>query len=198
MDPAQGLLFHQLSHSKISDDPAAIGWSLTGTMNSPRSANLAMLYSSEGVNTQQQRPPKGLPLPSIVAVTSGEGIPNIQSHTFRQPSYQTSPTVPTNVDARRISEADLLLNLHSPYPAPSPQMTNNLATATATSPNLDFVQNNTLNDPFAQFQPSTTMPYSGMMIESQDIDMSMLADDMMWLEYLPQDFTSGFGGAPAP
>jgi hypothetical protein len=32
------------------------------------------------------------------------------------------------------------------------------------------------------------MPYSGMMIESQDIDMSMLADDMMWLEYLPQDF----------
>jgi hypothetical protein len=42
------------------------------------------------------------------------------------------------------------------------------------------------------------MPYSGMMIESQDIDMSMLADDMMWLEYLPQDFKRGFGGPNAP
>jgi hypothetical protein len=42
------------------------------------------------------------------------------------------------------------------------------------------------------------MPYSGMMIETQDIDMSMLTDDMMWLEYLPQDLMGGFGpAAPA-
>jgi hypothetical protein len=195
MDPSQGLSTNRKHINGMSDDCAAIGWSLTGTMNSPRSANLAMLYSSDGVNGQQQRAPNGPQLPSITAVTAGEGMPSIsQPQNYRQPSFQTAP-VHSNVDARRMSEADLLLNLHSPYPTPPPRMPTNLATAT--SPNIDFVQSNSLNDLFSQFQTGAGggMPYSGMMIESQDIDMSMLADDMMWLEYLPQDFTSGFGGA---
>lgn len=196
MDPSQGSFCDCESDNSKSHNCVAIGWSLTGSINSPRSANLAMLYSSDGVTGPQQRAPNGPQLPSIAAVASGEGIPSIsQPQNYRQP-YQSSPPVPSNVDARRMSEADLLLNLHSPYPTPSPRIQNNLA-ATVTSPNIDFVQSNTLNDPFSQFQAGTGggMPYSGMMIESQDIDMSMLADDMMWLEYLPQDFTSGFGGA---
>ena len=151
-------------------------------MNSPRSANLAMLYTSEGINGEQQRPTNES-RPSVV--TSGDGLPTLSPQYY---AYQASTGVASNVDTRRMSDADLLLNLHSPYPTPTPRQPNNMAT-TVTSP---YVQN-----AFPQFQTAATFPYSGMMIESQDIDVSMLADDMMWLEYLPQDFTNAFGGNPS-
>ena len=154
-----------------------------------------MLYSSEGINSQQQRLGNGFQLPSISTVTAGDSIPTMLSHNYQPTSYQTSAGVTPSVDARRMSDADLLLNLHSPYPTAAPRRSNNI-TGTVTSPNIDYVQN-TLNDPFSQFQPATSLPYSGMMIESQDIDMSMLADDMMFLEYLPQEYMSAFGGNPS-
>jgi hypothetical protein len=158
----------------------AIGWSLTGTMNSSRSANLAMLYSNDGVN--------------------GTSSPCESSQTLSQPPAfrvtSSSQNVPANVDATRISEADLLLNLHSPYPAPIPRIPGH-PTPSGTAPNTEFIHNSSLNNPFGQFQGLAVMPYSGMMIESQDIDMSMLAEDMMWLEYLPQDVKRGFGGPSA-
>src|SRR5579871_1931986 len=123
----------------------AIGFSLTGTMNSPRSANLAMLYSSEGVNGQQQRLPDGLQTPLLTTSSPGEaGQTLLQPPVFRLPSIQTPPNVPTNIDATRISEADLLLNLHSPYPAPIPRMPGRL-TASHTAPSIDFIHNSSLN-----------------------------------------------------
>ena len=157
-----------------------------------------MLYSSEGVNGQQQRLPDGPQAPLLTTSSTceaGQTLPN--PPVFRLPSIQAPQNIPANIDATRISEADLLLNLHSPYPAPIPRIPNRLTTS-ETAPSTDFINNSSLNDPLSQLQGPAVMPYSGMMIESQDIDMSMLADDMMWLEYLPQDFKRGFGGPSAP
>ncbi len=157
-----------------------------------------MLYSSEGVNGQHQRLPDGPPVPILTTSSPCEAGQTLSHAPVFQPaSVQTPQNVPANVDATRISEADLLLNLHSPYPAPIPRIPSH-PTASGTVPNTEFIQNSPLNNPFGQFQGPAVMPYSGMMIESQDIDMSMLADDMMWLEYLPQDFKRGFGGPNAP
>lgn len=150
-----------------------------------------MLYSNPGLNGKQQRLPDGQQVPPLTTSNPCEAGQTLsQPPVARLTSIQQN--LPSNVDATRISEADLLLNLHS-YPTPMPRMPSH-PTASGTVLNTEFIQNSSLSNQFGQFQGSAVMPYSGMMIESQDIDMSMIADDMMWFEYLPQDFKREFGG----
>jgi hypothetical protein len=96
-------------------------------------------------------------------------------------------------NSKRISDADLLLNLHSPYNT-APHMSSNETTTAAPAqpgfknmPNPLAVQEQLLNqDP--QESDVFAMPYGNMMIENQDIDVSaLMSDDMMWLEYFPRD-----------
>lgn len=97
------------------------------------------------------------------------------------------------------SDADLLLNLHSPYNS------NNTGSSPAFPQQPPRAQNFTTNDPhqnsfnhlaganwnyanlwnpldFSQ-GPNGMQPFGDMMIESQDVDMSMLGLDMMpWFD----------------
>ncbi|KAK3065488.1 hypothetical protein LTS18_006199 [Coniosporium uncinatum] len=222
----------------------AIGWSLTGTMNSP-STSLALLYPSthrgggpgeandlthasapvaSGLPTMP--PPSAFgsqypfsessypPYPSPYANQQQAAPDSRTSQTLIPPLAHPEPnrsatTVPA--DPSLLSDADLLLNLHSPYPPTSPHPVANGGT-----PNLPSYS----NSPMASFNhlPANSMTTNGlpgpgnmtahqqqqqsqafdntavppgemMMIESQDIDMSALVgEDMMpWLEYLPYD-----------
>lgn len=45
---------------------------------------------------------------------------------------------------------------------------------------------------YQRMQEQGGMNYNNMMIESQDMDLSALGDDMMWLEYLPSEPLGGF------
>jgi hypothetical protein len=127
-------------------------------------------------------------------------------HVFQEPSLPL-PQQPyflanQNFDSSSISDADLLLNLHTPYNTSS-HLDNHENAATATS---QLIADNALS-PFVgqqqQYQDVYendvfAVPYGSMMIESQDIDMSaVMTDDLMWLEYLPHDLMDMYdpGGA---
>jgi hypothetical protein len=137
-----------------------------------------------------------------------------------------------------MSDADLLLNLHSRFPSPSPSLARvGSGAATATSSNTTSTKANPFTtsssnatSPSRASQPQTqqefsashNMPMAGasfnqqmgyggmpghamgtgmgmftdMMIESQEMDLSDLSNDMApWLEYLPHDmfFYDGSG-----
>lgn len=225
----------------------AIGWSLTGTMNSP-STSLAVLYptdtnresnprhTSEPINPSiasilssapttsspttriKYESPHGMPSPSpnfSSGPSSQQFNPTHSTITTMPPPPSTFHTVPA-ADPVLVSEADLLLNLHSPFSASSSPG----RIPTGASPYAPSHRSSTLNTQttqqdfstgpgpqFPQFNASPSgdssaqVPFGDMMIESQDIDMSALGDDMMpWLEYLPHemlnyyDTNAGFVG----
>jgi len=104
-----------------------------------------------------------------------------------------------------ISDADLLLNLHSRYQT-SPQVSTSHTELTNPSQQpFSDQQSAFIGQRQQQYQDfheddALAMPYGNMMIENQDIDMSaVMRDDMMWLEYLPHDlmgvFDPGGGGS---
>lgn len=199
----------------------AIGWSLTGTMDSP-STNVAVMYTAD--NARETKPAADTTQFSIASVLSTPPIqprikyePPLASPAFPLSNHpfdpSSMPPPPSNTfnnlstpDPVLVSDADLLLNLHSPYSTSSPS-----AARQPSASNSSFQQqrnssviNNMPQDfsppGFGHFPiPSDT--FGDMVIDTQDVDMSLLGPGMMpWdLEYLPHDldFSAGFGvGGP--
>jgi hypothetical protein len=216
--------------SPLPPPSQAIGWSLTGTMNSP-STNVAVMYTSDNSNAREAKPILETTQPSIASVLSNPSssgphvklenslsIPSPSS--FPLPAAQqpfdptTMPPPPSsnfnpgsNRDPVLVSDADLLLNLHSPYSSGSPTrstMPNQSSLPALFPPNsssMPHQQNlgqETSPTGFAAY-PTPSETFGDMVIDSQDIDMSALGGDMMpWdLEYLPHDLMfyndGGFG-----
>jgi hypothetical protein len=136
-------------------------------MNSPKTANLTVLYPSDSSHTK--------------------ATPRHTGHTHPEP--------PPNLNPSSFSDADLLLNFHSSYPGnaaspPFPQQ----SFVNSHSPGL--LQVETASNTFQYGQEHNHYygsNYGSMMIESQDLDISsILGDDQMWLEYLPNDLMNSF------
>ena len=231
------------------DPSQAIGWSLTGTTNSP-APNLSFLYQMNPTETGGPHSPDLLENRSQYAHSGpspAAGQANVIGAAHHPRRSQIPTTRYTSIDQRlppdppthiapmpppparysamaggpaSTAEADLLLSLHSP----------NSNTASASQPNswphdaydesmptipqneptssFDFSQSTPHS---TQFYPDTNSaalaptPYSDMMIESQDVDMSASSQGgftfpsgemIPWLEYLPQDVLSYFGDLP--
>jgi hypothetical protein len=194
----------------------AIGWSLTGTANSP-APNLSFLYSmnnggkgssfahrsqvGQKQSGKEHRPAKRTRVQDGNPPSASEDqLPSVVGQ------IKTDPSLP--YDPVSTEDADLLLGLHSPY-APSSGVP---ATATSTL----MPQNSNVSD----YQPQLTPNYEqamdiqqqfvdvhnqdwdSMLIRAQDIDMSGAqqfdlafpgGDMIPWLEYLPQDVLTYFG-----
>ncbi|KIW04813.1 uncharacterized protein PV09_03998 [Verruconis gallopava] len=200
----------QASHSEKSG--RAIGWSLTGTMNSPKSANLSVLYSGDASSstvskdlqpgTEQVRP---FQKPMALASGAFEGPASLHAH-------QTKTGSATGIEGAS-DQPNINQLIHFSFPFTSHEFSDPFH-------NIDLNQEQSLlhnnetsseighhaTQQHSQHADSLggtmgmdigTMPYGNMMIESQNIDMSMLGtDDMMWLDYLPTDFgMDGFADA---
>ncbi|KAF2028884.1 pathway-specific nitrogen regulator [Setomelanomma holmii] len=188
----------------------AIGWSLTGTMNSP-STNVAVMYSSENNNARDTKaaPPKPPPpassQPSIASFISNPPIkfetpqpltlPSLAQfnpNSMPPPPNQNFNTIPTP-DPVLVSDADLLLNLHSPFSTHSPATGRPMPNPTsfARAPSLSNNQHarNDFSPTYATYPTPSDNTFGDMVIDTQDVDMSLLGADMMpWdLEYLPHD-----------
>jgi hypothetical protein len=206
----------------------AIGWSLTGTMNSP-STNVAVMYTADSNNTREKKPAHDTNHPSILSVLSdaqsndhikSEGTPAAMlsampfSVTHGPPQAfnptamlppSTNYSAVTTPDSILVSDADLLLNLHSTYPASSPNTSTYPAQNQAGLPS--YLRNVSIPAPTQsisshQLSPTAFGPFptpadvfGDMVIDSQDVDMSALSADMPpWdLEFLPSDFNMFFG-----
>jgi hypothetical protein len=191
--------------SCISQDlteSTAIGWSLTGTMNSP-STNVAVMYSSENNNTRDQKAaPRASSQPSIASLISDAPMrfdsaqSSLQSPSMTQFNHASMPpppsfsnTMPTP-DPVLVSDADLLLNLHSPFSATSPR-TSAIQSQTSFARASSQTQHNQndFSPTFGTYPTPSDNTFGDMVIDTQDVDMSLLGADMMpWdLEYLPHD-----------
>ncbi|KAF1952229.1 hypothetical protein CC80DRAFT_452894 [Byssothecium circinans] len=191
----------------------AIGWSLTGTMNSP-STNVAVMYSSENNTGRDTKPvppkPPAASQPSIPQMPSNPTIkfepsPSIPALPFAPfdpttmpppPSTQQMTAVHPTPDPVLVSDADLLLNLHSPFSASSPNNTRQSLQPTSFARNsATTLSNQALPSPsdfspvFTNYPTPSEHLFGDMVIDSQEVDMSVLGADMMpWdLEYLPHD-----------
>jgi hypothetical protein len=186
----------------------AIGWSLTGTMNSP-STNVAVMYTSENGEGRSTKtaPPKPPPAassqPSIASLISDPPVKVEKFHSLPSPSG-ISPfnaasmppppfnNVPAAPDPILVSDADLLLNLHSPFSGGSPA-----AIRTPLQNSTNYTRSTSqLQPPQSEFSPTfgtfntpSDGTFGDMVIDTQDVDMSLLGADMMpWdLEYLPHE-----------
>ncbi|KAI9838078.1 MAG: hypothetical protein M1819_006233 [Sarea resinae] len=245
-----------------SMDPShAIGWSLTGTTNSPNS-NLSFLYQTSTGELAGPAPMSSsmanfrpslqstLEIPSgpNTATSATSPLAPSQSSISRMSVSQMSsdldvgqhsPNTPLNRitaplsmakhnisgDPVATSDAEMLLGLHSPYPASAisqsrlnggaavsydmsgsggafQQQEQPQQSASHEAAVYDFSQTPRFN----YFGDETlNMPLGDMMIESQDIDMSSLGGDNMMPWYLPQDMLGVFeassvdgGGMPLP
>lgn len=192
---AFGRDFLQGAEGEAGDHGKAIGWTLTGIMNSP-STNLAWHYP-RGPNDFRD---SALPPSQAVSdnnsnhlsapghfkhVRSASGpsqlAPGIRSDMQQQ--YQASGSA--------VSDASLLLGLNNPY-ASNMQSPNVMPFHSTTStPNMHdhaAVQQNNAYPPPTTQQPDLgpfpdMQPFGDMTIESQDVDMSMLGLDMMpWFD----------------
>ncbi|KAJ9638273.1 hypothetical protein H2199_006960 [Coniosporium tulheliwenetii] len=211
------------------DPNHAIGWSLTGNMDSPNTS-LAVLYPNENRDPNNNPTANCIPAPPSLlsqsnpaptapmysrgsfetSNTSAQDLPPpLPTYSSNQPySQATISSVlhpPNPYDPSLVSDADLLLNLHSPYPANSPHLPPNGSALQAphqqqTSAVQNFLSQGNLDGLPPRGQSQAMMPFGDMMIESQDIDVSALGVDMMpWLEYLPHEmlgfYDAGDGGA---
>ncbi|KAE9972642.1 hypothetical protein BLS_003939 [Venturia inaequalis] len=112
-------------------DPSAIGWSLTGTMNAPKNANLAVLYPTNARDAHTPKRPPATPThSSMMSNPSPSHAPMIPPFPRQETALPDPPTnlppnfntTPQPVDSSRIQDADLLLSLtHSPFNQSSPQ-----------------------------------------------------------------------------
>jgi hypothetical protein len=102
----------------------------------------------------------------------------------------------------QVSDADLLLNLHSPFSASSPNNTRALPSSAAFIRGPAATMSNQTLPPQSDFSPGFTnyptpseYAYGDMVIDSQEVDMSTLGAEMMpWdLEYLPPPNMFYFG-----
>jgi hypothetical protein len=203
----------------------AIGWSLTGTMNSP-STNVAVMYTSENNSGREAKPApsKRSPAsthPSIASLISNPPVKFESSqHPMPSPSIYppfdpaSMPPPPANSqygivpapDPALVSDADLLLNLHSPFGSASPNQaplqgaTSFVRSASMSNNQPHQVQASEFSPTFGVYTTPSDNAFGDMVIDTQDVDMSVLGADMMpWdLEYLPHDmlyFGDGTYGA---
>ncbi|PQE08459.1 pathway-specific nitrogen regulator protein [Rutstroemia sp. NJR-2017a BBW] len=214
-----------LPGSPAIDASHAIGWSLTGTTNSP-SSNLTFMYQSN-LDNQAQAPPlphgggnmiydpirQSLPETTMGSTSTSNHHPRYSQYTHSTPrrsSHQMPPPAPkfitTTPDSPSAADAEMLLGLtNSPYQKPSPfdshghSHNHNLSSSPrsydfAGSPSAGGVYNGNGNgNGYTGLGGNQVV--GDMMMESQDIDMSTLGEDMMpWLEYLPPDMLGFFEG----
>ncbi len=207
----------QLPSNPGGDNAKAIGWTLTGTMNSP-STNLAWHYPSGAVGTTMCQ--NSAPISNDVDPSTGQGM---QYPTQMQPA-QSNPHHPSSLnsygpDGSAISDHDnieLLMQMNPPAQANGIAHLDHSASADFTPSNPHDLSN---QQNFTPAGPTTTAsygriagwmapptfwhgsssemhPFSDMMIESQDVDMNMLGLDMMpWFDSYP---THDLGGLFQP
>lgn len=173
----------------------AIGWSLTGTANSP-APNLSVIYPNAGADDSgvvamenQNHDATRRNHITMRELGSAQGVPvrtpqDSSSPTLVQPGYEASKLTPSSnrpsslpYDPVSTAEADLLLGLHSPYAniaTTQPMMIQSSTPQGHTANSYDYLSsqtgpNNMLQQPsFLDFQNQN---YNNMLIESQDIDM---------------------------
>lgn len=225
-----GSALRRLRGLKQSDDstslPAAmdlsqaIGWSLTGTANSP-APNLSFLYphagdgDGDGGNVHVG-PPSFTDSTQHQQNSNGHDFQIHDMHLSNQvaPHYSPSMSIggdrPLSLpyDPASAAEADLLLGLHSPYANSSTSHGVVVPGAAQHSHPFEFPSHQaatslaTLNvQQQQQYLGAQPQDFHNMLIETQDIDMSgqpldfnFPGGDMIpWLEYLPQDVLNYFG-----
>lgn len=109
-------------------------------------------------------------------------------------------------DPALVSDADLLLNLHSPFNNASPSQaplqnaTSYVRSASLQNSQPQPHQGSEFSPTFGMYTTPQDNAFGDMVIDTQDVDMSVLGADMMpWdLEYLPHDmlyFGDGSFGA---
>ncbi|KEF56533.1 uncharacterized protein A1O9_06721 [Exophiala aquamarina CBS 119918] len=185
-----------MTFSPKMDLSQVIGWSLTGTANSP-APNLSVLYPNAGgeeggmVATGLQdrdiavRNPhfatglmtgQSVNIHSLQDTTSPTMIPGgFESSKMTQPSNRLS-NLP--YDPVSTAEADLLLGLHSPYASDSTSQSMMVQGSAAQGQNTNpynYLSSQTTPSSLQQQQPFMdfqNQSYNNMLIESQDIDMS--------------------------
>ncbi|KAL2357089.1 fungal-specific transcription factor domain-containing protein [Cryomyces antarcticus] len=192
--------------SPMIDPSNAIGWSLTGTMNSP-STSLAFLYPSlnngPGASSQVYQPPDLAAATARIAAAKASAGPSQARHdtaTFSQyasfsdtrrnnnaPTHSTLASYsPVNADSETTSDADLLLGLSSSFISAAQRSAS--MPYQSMQPQPAGQNENMIEWAPSQTEESSGYSYGDMMIESQDVDMSLFGSDMMpWLEYLPPD-----------
>jgi hypothetical protein len=175
------------------------------------------MYTAEESNPrdnsslQPKPPPSVNSQTSIASVMSTPAIKFDSSQVLPSPSSfkpfdpTSMPPPPINAvptpDPVLVSDADLLLNLHSPFSASSPnnprpplQPTSFARTSTNPPSQPDFA-----SPTYATYPTPSDHTFGDMVIDSREVDMSLLGADMMpWdLEYLPHDMLyfgdGGFG-----
>jgi hypothetical protein len=218
MNPNQGQFVASNEQAKANIS-AAIGWSLTGTMNSP-STNVAVMYTSENNSARDTRLLQPKPAPSTNSQSSAPPALSNPTIKFETPQALPTPgsipsfdpaamppppinTVPTP-DPVLVSDADLLLNLHSPFSAASQPTSFARSSASALGPGQQQPappQPDFSSPTYSTYPTPSDHAFSDMVIDSQEVDMSLLGPEMMpWdlsLEYLPHDMLyfgdGGFG-----
>jgi hypothetical protein len=194
-------------------------------MNS-NSTSLAVLYTPEthhasaSVSQSRSDPqprqrssanirPQIPPMASMLNAPSSVQASNVSTFTPSPTISSMPPPAPQSsfpIDPALVSDADLLLNLHSPFssiPSPRtqsayvPPATSQTTTSAHQQLSPGYPPTNTINGSIPS-GTNSAVPFGDMMIESQDIDMSALGDEMVpWLEYLPHDML-GFFDSPGP
>lgn len=206
------------ARSPSIDPLQAIGWSLTGTTDST-SSNLTLMYQNmsgdQFLNPPPPPPGAGNMIYDPIRQSLPESTPGSTSTFNYQARYQPFPQfqrrssqsmpppvsryTPLSADPATTSDAEMLLGLQNSPFAQTPSSHHSfdhlqgMASPSAsrqghTSSSFDFPHN-------ANMYPGASNSYMGfggvtdMMMQSQEIDMSALGDDMIpWLEYLPQEY----------
>jgi len=214
-----GIWHHDLPRSPRAEisttaiDPAqAIGWSLTGTTNSPNS-NLTFMYTnseqaqlppypSHTVSSNMVYDPIRQSLPEAVqgSPTTSGYRPRSQSFARKHPmAPPETKYVPILSDPATTSDAEMLLGLQNSTYSNAPSTNQFEANDITQEDRFDFSGNNSSSNLYTA-SPTAHIGLGGVgdvMMASQEIDMSSLGGDMMpWLgEYLPQDILQFFDGA---
>lgn len=202
--------------SPAIDPSQAIGWSLTGTTNSPNS-NLTFMY--QHMNNAQALPPPPLTSGNMIYDPIRQSLPEASASSTPTSNYNPrySSYVPSSrnhsqlmappslkypsvtADHASTSDAEMLLGLqNSPYSHSTP----------TSHHSYEHIPRGmrTLND--SRYEVSYNLSHSSsnaftgsdflgnvgdMMMESQEIDMSSMGGEIMpWLEYLPHDVFNFF------
>ena len=191
---AFGRDFLQGADGEPGDHGKAIGWTLTGIMNSP-STNLAWHYPRDTNDFQDNglNPSQSLDSHNMSHLSAPDQFKHVHSATRPPPMApglkHGLSSFPTSGSA--VSDASLLLGLNNPNSSnmPSPSIMQQFHSSNST-PNMheraSAQQSNAYPQPTQHAdltQYSDIQPFSDMTIESQDVDMSMLGLDMMpWFD----------------
>jgi hypothetical protein len=205
--PSQGMSYPL--EKILSANSPAIGWSLTGNMNSP-STNVAVMYTAENNREVKHAPSKQSPTdtrPSIASLMSQPAVKFEPPMPSAYPPFNPASMPPPPGDAfgtasapdpALVSDADLLLNLHSPFSGASPATNHSLQSPTsylraapiqAQNAQMQGAPSTEFSPTYTAYPTSADTLFGDMVIDTQDVDMSVLGADMMpWdLEYLPHD-----------